>query len=371
MRRPMKTAESILRKASLSRDDLIYLLHTQDEEERQLLFARARTIAAKYAGRQVSLRGLIELSNICRKNCYYCGIRSGNKKAGRYLLNTQDVLHAAEYAWKKGFGSVVIQSGERSDRAFTSRITELVRKIKSLSNHELGITLSCGEQTEDIYREWYEAGAHRYLLRIETSNRSLYGKLHPRDELHSFDKRVEALRTLQRLGYQTGTGVMIGLPFQHTGHLADDLIFMRDFNIDMVGMGPYIPHADTPLARRCEDIPSDEERIDLSLKMIALLRIMMRDINIAASTAMNALDPAGRMKAIASGANIFMPNITPPAQACNYMLYEGKPIFADMAEASLSGLEENIAGLGMSVSYHLWGDSKHYHNRIEKIKPEQ
>jgi biotin synthase len=237
-----------------------------------------------------------------------------------------------------------------------------------LSNNELGITLSCGEQSSDIYREWFEAGAHRYLLRIETSNKGLYKKLHPNDENHDFDRRLQALKELKATGYQTGTGVMIGLPYQSIENLADDLLFMRSFDVDMVGMGPYIPHPDTPLYHRNADIPDVKSRLMLSLKMIALLRIMMKDINIAASTAMSALDPYGRLKAITSGANVFMPNITPSRQACNYMLYEGKPIYSDMAELSIAQLENDLSELDYSISYKQRGDSKHYINRIKKIR---
>jgi biotin synthase len=364
----MKIAESILQKSSLSREDIIYLLLTKDPEERKILFSQANRVAKKYCGKHVNLRGLIELSNICKKNCYYCGIRRGNKHTERYLLNTSLVLEAAEYAWKKGFGSIVIQSGERSDRAFTSHITDLLRQIRLLSNNELGITLSCGEQSPDIYREWFKAGAHRYLLRIESSNRSLYKKLHPHDENHDFDKRIQALADLKEAGYQVGTGVMIGLPYQSIENLADDLLFMQRIDIDMAGMGPYIPHPDTPLYHRNTDIPSVHDRMDLSLKMIALLRIMMKDINIAASTAMNALDPHGRLKAITSGANVFMPNITPALQACNYMLYEGKPIFSDMAESALVELENDLEDLDFSINYKHRGDAKHYFNRIKNSR---
>lgn len=362
----MNIADKILAREELSREDILYLLLTRDEEERMSLFNKAKSTTQRFSGSTVNLRGLIELSNICKKNCYYCGIRAGNKKTERYMLNNIHVLEAAEYAWKKGFGSVVIQSGERQDKAFTNHISDLIRQIKSLSNNELGITLSCGEQSEEVYREWYAAGAHRYLLRIETSDPKLYSKLHPNDDMHNFERRIDSLKSLQRVGFQTGTGVMIGLPYQTIENLADDLLFMKNLNIDMAGMGPYIPHPDTPLYHRSADIPSQSRRLDLSLRMIALLRIMMKDINIAASTAMNTLDEYGRVKAVASGANVFMPNVTPSAQACNYMLYEGKPIFTDTAETALVDFESHIKELGFTINYNQLGDSKHFHNRIAK-----
>ncbi len=364
----MKAIDHILSKTDLNREELVYLLETRDPGERDAIYSIALSTMQEHCGTRVGLRGIIELSNICSKNCLYCGIRAGNSRSERYNLSDTDVLEAAQHALDHGFGSVVIQSGERQDKAFTAHITNLVKQIKKPGNGALGITLSCGEQTEEVYREWFDAGAHRYLLRIEASDRDLYGRLHPADGNHSYDSRVEALRVLQRLGYQTGTGVMIGLPFQTTAHLADDLLFMKDLDIDMVGMGPYIPHPDTPLSHLAAAIPSPEERLELSLRMIALLRIMMKDINIAASTALQTLDPLGRVKAIASGANVFMPNITPAGEACKYRLYEGKPIFDDMAVSALESFEKNINKLGLSVAYNDWLDSRHHSERMHKAK---
>jgi biotin synthase len=282
----------------------------------------------------------------------------------RYFLGGSPVLASAEYAWRKGFGSIVLQSGERKDKAFINHVTDLIRQIKSLSNNELGITLSCGDQSEETYRQWMDAGAHRYLLRIESSNEDLYYKIHPRDKNHDFKERLNALKTLQRLGYQTGTGVMIGLPGQTIEHLADDLLFMKEFGIDMVGMGPYIPHPDTPMYDLKDTLPDEEKRLDLSLKMIALLRLIMKDVNIAASTALQTLDAYGRVKAIASGANVFMPNLTPAEQACNYSIYAGKPVSTDMAEHVMIEFEENIEDLGFIMNYREWGDSRHFFRRI-------
>jgi biotin synthase len=361
----MKTAKNILQKTKLTRDDLIYLLGTQDEEERQALFSHARNICNTNCGKKVSLRGLIEITNQCKKNCYYCGIRAGNKAVSRYFLGGTAVLQAAVYAWEKGFGSVVIQGGERQDPTFTNRIADFMHEIKCLSKNELGITLSCGEQPEAVYRQWKNAGAHRYLLRIESSNEELYYKIHPQNEVHDFQTRIKALKTLQSLGYQTGTGVMIGLPGQSLEHLADDLIFMKEFGIDMVGMGPYIPHPDTPMWAERDNIPDEATRLDLSLKMIALMRIMMKNINIAASTAMQTLDKNGRLKAVAAGANIFMPNLTPADKASNYNIYQGKPVFEDMAETALASFEEDIRHIGLSINYNSWGDSEYYKQRIE------
>jgi biotin synthase len=205
-----------------------------------------------------------------------------------------------------------------------------------------------------------KAGAHRYLLRVEVSNPELYKKLHPDDGLHLHAARVEALRALRRTGCQVGTGVMIGLPFQTPGDLADDLIFFRGFDVDMVGMGPYIEHPDTPLYRFRDEIPSPEERVRLSLKMVALLRILMKDINIAATTALQTLDPLGREKALSAGANVLMPNLTPVKHRSDYLLYENKPYVHDDACESGSDLESRILSIGDTVAYGEWGDSRHY-----------
>jgi biotin synthase len=360
----MTIAENILMKKELSREDLIYLLLSTDETEKQRLFTQARMATIMHCGNKINLRGLIELSNQCKKDCLYCGIRAGNTYVNRYILDPSKVLEAAEYAWKKGYGSIVIQGGERQDKAYANMITDLLVKIRELSNNELGITLSCGEQEDEVYKEWLDAGAHRYLLRIETSNENLYSKIHPDNETHDFHRRIHALKTLQSLGYQTGTGVMVGLPGQSVEQLADDLLFMKEFGIDMAGMGPYIPHPDTPLFYSLEEIPDKDRRLDLSLKMIALLRLLMKDINIAASTALQTLDPNGRLKAIACGANVFMPNLTPAEQAGNYSIYSGKPLYSDMAETALIKLEEHAEDLGFVMNYNERGDSKHYFKRI-------
>ncbi len=192
-----------------------------------MLFKKATEIKLQEIGNQVHFRGLVEFSNICGKDCYYCGIRKSNKDAQRYNVTDEQILDAARFAHENNYGSFVLQAGELESAAFTQRIENLLREIKKLSDGKLGITLSLGEQEEAVYKRWFDAGAHRYLLRIETSNPELYQKYHPSNTLHDFARRLTCLKTLQRIGYQTGTGVMIGLPFQDTGHLADDLLFMK------------------------------------------------------------------------------------------------------------------------------------------------
>jgi biotin synthase len=243
-------------------------------------------------------------------------------------------------------------------------MNSLLLKIKEISNGELGITLSCGEQSLETYRQWYKNGAHRYLLRIETSNPELYRKIHPDDDFHRFERRIQALKDLRTAGYQLGTGVMIGFPFQTIEDLADDLLFFKQMNVDMVGMGPYIEHEDTPLYEFRDQIKSKQDRFNLALKMIATLRLLMPDINIAAATALQAIDPAGREKALTIGANIIMPNLTPCSYRKEYQLYEDKPCLDEDAELCRNCLEARIELAGCEIGYGEWGDSKHFKKSV-------
>jgi biotin synthase len=304
----------------------------------------------------VWLRGLIEFSNICGKDCLYCGIRKSNRNVVRYNLSDDEIINAAMFAYKNKYGSIALQSGELENDNVTGRIEKLIRDIKDLSEGKLGITLSVGEQKPDVYKRWFDAGAHRYLLRIEATNESLYAKIHPNDEKHNFKKRLDCLKNLKDIGFQTGTGVMIGLPFQTIDNLADDLLFMNNFDIDMCGMGPYIEHADTPLMEASGNLAPLNQRLDLTLKMIAIIRIMMKDINIVASTALQAIDSLGREKAIQIGANIIMPNLTPEKYQNSYKLYENKP------QANIETIM-NIADT--EIIFGEWGDSSHYGIRMK------
>ena len=355
----------IARKDNLSKEDIILLLDAKGDDMTELLRESAR-VKQQHVGNKVYYRGLIEFSNICAKNCYYCGIRKGNREVERYNLTDEEIIAAAKFAYDSNYGSIALQSGELESDQFTSRVSGLLRKIKKMTDGKLGITISLGEQTGEVFREWFSAGAHRYLLRIETSNRELYKKMHPDDDLHRFDRRAECLKELQQAGYQTGTGVMIGLPFQTTADLADDILFIRDMDIDMVGMGPYIEHADTPLTKYRDQLLPIGERFDLSLRMIAVLRLVMKDINIAAATALQAIDPLGREKGVRIGANVIMPNITPGMYRNSYNLYENKPCSDEAAEDCKGCLEAKLAMADIDIGYGEWGDSKHYYLRKEK-----
>ncbi len=346
---------------NLTKTEIIQLLSTSGDDE-VALFEHSSKVKQDNVGNIVYLRGLIEYSNICSKNCLYCGIRRNNQNTHRYCLNNNDVLDAVRFAHENGFGSVAIQSGELSSDAFTRKIDFIVKESMRITNSEIGITLSCGEQSEEVYRRWYESGAKRYLLRIESSSEDLYYKIHPNDNKHSFAKRMKALESIKKVGYQTGTGVMIGLPFQTTEHLANDLLFMKQFNIDMCGMGPYIEHSDTPLyAYKSELLPLGE-RLNLGLKMVALLRLLMPDINIAATTALQTIEKNGRERAIQIGANVLMPNITPKHYRDNYFLYENKPVSQFSNEDDLKYLEKQLKDIGHEIGYFRQGNSMRYKN---------
>lgn len=346
--------------------------------ELEELFSFANNIKISNKGNKVWFRGLIEISNICAKDCFYCGIRHSNKNVIRYELPLDTVINEAQFALDAGYGSIVIQGGERIDDNFREKITNIILRVKRLTptpgtfgqgNHNgLGITLSLGEQPISVYREWYNAGAHRYLLRIESSSEDFYRSMHPTDELHSFAHRIKAIENLQRVGFKTGTGVMIGVPHQTLENLANDLLFFKHINIGMVGMGPYLPHTDTPMGQFHQSILgednsnfgniiySNHQKLWLSLKMIALLRILMPNINIAATTALQVLDPIAREKALLCGANVIMPNITDTNVKSNYNLYQGKPGVQDDANSTKNALTSSLSQLGITIGWNEWGD---------------
>jgi biotin synthase len=357
-----KRIVDILQRNHLSKEDIVILL-SSDEENAKHIFAKAKEIKNKYLGKYTYFRGLIELSNLCIKDCYYCGIRRSNKEVERYAVSDEEVLKAVKYAMDRDWGSIVIQAGERQDINFVETLNNLLRRIAEISNKKLGITLSLGEQKIEVYQKWHDLGATRYLIRIETSNKELYNKIHPNDKFHDFYKRKQAILDLREVGYMAGTGVMIGLPFQTLEDLADDLLFMQEMDIDMCGMGPYIEHENTPLWTHRNTLLSISERYNLSLKMIAILRILMKDINIASSTALQAIKPHGREEGIMAGANVIMPNITPIKYHSNYNLYKGKPKIAEETDEYVKTLEEQIEKAGSTIGYGTKGDPLHFDNR--------
>ena len=357
---------NILNKENLSKQDIIYLL-SLDKKDSEKLFEKAKAVKTKYIGNKVYYRGLIELTNFCLKDCYYCGIRKSNKLIERYELNEDEIISSALFAEKHNYASLVIQGGELISKKFSLKIEHLLKKIHQKTSGKLGITLSLGEQSKETYQRWLDAGAHRYLLRIETTDINLYHKIHPQDDVHNYHHRLKSLKDIQDIGFQTGTGVMIGLPFQTIESLADDLLFFKSFDIDMIGMGPYIEHEQTPLFQYKDLLLSKKERLDLSFKMIAVLRILMKDVNIAATTAMQTIDPKGHVKAISVGANVIMPNTTPLDYRENYSLYDDKAGTKDAATDSKDILTMRVNLADNEVALGERGDSPHFFKRKKRL----
>lgn len=359
--------DELLDESKQSVDNLVYCLENDDPEFLKLLAETASSVLEEHCGKGVYLRGLIEFSNVCVRDCLYCGIRRSNSEATRFSLTKEEIVDCAVWCAAQGFGSVVLQSGERTDEKFVDFVARVVEAIKARTVSDvlpqgIGVTLCVGEQSREVYQRLFEAGAHRYLLRIETTNPELYRNLHPEEP--PLNNRIDCLRALKEVGYQVGTGVMIDLPGQTSEDLIADILFFRDEDIDMIGMGPYIPHYSTPMGKAFRDDSSRAERaLKKGLKMIALTRIVLRDVNIAATTALQALDPFGREKGLQCGANVMMPLVTPPSVRKNYQLYEGKPCLDDAASQCSLCTKKRIEIVGRNIVENVWGDSPHYFRR--------
>lgn len=358
---------SLLEQENLSINQIVRILSCSTDEDIEALRFQAEKVTFKTVSPAVYFRGLIELSNICSLDCYYCGIRRSNRNIRRYTLSRDEVLQAAMECIEMGYGSIVLQSGERTDDAFVDYIVDLICAIKTLSRSErlpegLAITLSIGEQSEKDLKRFFKAGAHRYLLRIETSDPDLFARIHPVDQ--SFEKRLSCLRSLREIGFMVGTGVMIGLPGQTLEMLARDILFFRDEKVDMIGMGPYIVQPDTPLANT--HVFTKEYLFRLSLNMIAVTRLICPAVNIASTTALETLHPEGRLMGIAHGANVVMPCHTPLSKSCDYNLYKGKSRLNRDNGDSWKKFLGSVKSLGRIPSFHAWGDSLHFMKRAGK-----
>lgn len=319
----------------LTQSELLQLL--QDQHINDALFAAADRVRQKYVGPEVHLRALIEFTNICCNNCLYCGLQSQNRAITRYRMAPQEIFALAQKAVQYGYKTVVLQGGE--DPFFTADIlVPLLRQIKGLG---LAVTLSIGERPRSDYQRFKEAGADRYLLRIETTDPALYEKYHPGMSLAN---RLRCLQDLKELGYETGTGVLVGLPEQTELSLARDILFFKQLGADMIGLGPFIPNPDTPL----KDAPVP--RLTPALKVMALARLLLPDINIPATTSMETLEAQGRFKALQSGANVIMPNITGEEERKNYALYPGKNASMPFAKDARRQLEAQLKAAGRPVS---------------------
>jgi len=318
---------------TLNKEEILNFLSSNDDE----LFKLADKVRKENIGDEVHLRGLIEFSNYCKQNCLYCGIRRDNKDCIRYRLEPEQIIEFAQKACGYGYKTVVLQSGE--DPYYTAeKMQYILSEIKKL---DMAITLSTGEKTLDEYKAYKEAGADRFLIRIETTDRELYKNLHPNMD---FDNRVECLRNLYKLGYEVGTGSLVGLPNQTLESLADDILFFKEINADMVGIGPFIPNPNTPLS---EEVGG---AFDLALRVMAVTRLVLPYANIPATTAMETLNPNGRIIALQSGANVVMPNVTEGDYRKFYELYPGKICVNDTPAKCVGCITGKIKSIGREVS---------------------
>lgn len=323
----------------LNKEEWIMLIQNRTPEAAQYLFEHARNVRHQYYGHDIYIRGLIEFTNYCRNDCYYCGIRKSNGNVRRYRLTEDDILTCCSRGYNLGFRTFVLQGGE--DGYFTDdRLCSIVSQIRSRF-HDCAVTLSVGERSFNSYRRLREAGAERYLLRHETFNAEHYRRLHPVQL--SASTRQNCLWNLKKLGYQTGTGFMVGSPWQTAEHLAEDMLFLKKINPHMVGIGPFIPHHDTPFADQSGGT------LELTLFMLGLIRLMLPRVLLPATTALATIAPDGREKGILAGANVVMPNLSPADVRENYLLYDHKLCTGDEAAESLQTLKIRMEKIG----YHL------------------
>jgi biotin synthase len=310
-------------------------------EEQSMLVSCANRLRQKYYDRKVFFRGLIEFSSYCKNDCYYCGIRSSNLNARRYRLSKEEILTCCQTGYELGFRTFVLQSGE--DRYFTDwRLSSIVFEIKQRFP-DCAVTLSCGERSYHSYKQFFDAGADRYLLRHETADEQHYQQLHP-PEL-SLKNRKQCLYNLKEIGYQVGAGFMVGSPFQTFETLAEDLLFLRELNPQMIGIGPFVPHRDTRFAGY--GTPSSGR----TLILLSLIRIMLPKVLLPATTALGTVDPMGREKGLKAGANVVMPNLSPVTHRKDYSLYDNKICTGEEAAECLDCLSRRIASIGFSPDF--------------------
>jgi biotin synthase len=322
----------------LTRDEVIFLLSLEDEKDIARLLSTADQIRASYCGDGVHIRGLIEFSNVCRNDCLYCGLRRSNREVHRYRMTPEEIAETAVRVSARSIGTVVLQSGE--DAGYSAEaFADIIRRIKSSA--DVAVTLSLGERPFENYALWRSAGADRYLLRHETSNPELFVKLHPDSTV---GRRIACLRELKRLGFQVGSGFMVGLPGQTVEDTADDILLLRELEVDMAGIGPFIPHPNTPLS----DAPQGS--LDMTLRAVALARIVTRDALIPATTATGSIDESGREKALQAGANVVMPNHTPLKYRVDYEIYPNKKCITEDPELCGPCLTARILSVGRTVA---------------------
>lgn len=322
-----------------SKQELAFLLETINDSELEILRKKAQKKSLENFSNKIYIRGLIELSSYCKNDCLYCGLRRSNKCAVRYRLTKEQILSCCRSGYSLGFRTFVLQGGE--DGYYTDEVMcDIVSKIKSLYP-DCAVTLSLGERTEESYRRLFESGADRYLLRHETANEEHYKKLHPSEM--SLANRKNCLFKLKEIGYQTGAGFMVGSPYQTYETLAEDLLFLKDLNPQMCGIGPFIPHKDTPFA----DKKSGSVR--LTLVLLSLVRLMLPKVLLPATTALGTADGQGREKGVLHGANVVMPNLSPTEHRADYSLYDNKICTGDEAAECIKCLSNRMKSIGYKI----------------------
>lgn len=329
----------ILNKNELNKSDLIELLSVNSKEEMELLFKKAKNVKESYFENQIHLRGIIEFSNYCRQDCYYCGIRLENENVNRYRMKDDEIMHSVSMIYSAGIKTIVLQSGE--DLFYDiDKIEYLIKNIKL--NYDVAITLSLGERTFKEYDTWKNAGADRYLLKHETANPNIYYDIHP---YQNFDERIEHLKYLKKIGFQVGSGNIVGLPGQTIEDIADDILLCKELDCDMASFSPFIPAVDTPFNKH------ENCSIDLNLKTMAVSRIYLNDVHIPATTALSTLSPDGRERGLKAGANVIMPTYTPNDYRFNYLIYRNKPGGSEAPKIKLNKINELLSKLDLEISY--------------------
>lgn len=322
----------------LSDQELLTLLDQMTEDDQNYLIEKAHDVRMAIYGDRVFMRGLVEFTNICKQNCLYCGIRAGNPEAERYRLTLEEVLKSCEIGYWLGYRTYVLQGGE--DPYYTDeKLVEMIKAIKK-NFPDCAITMSIGERTKESYEKMFEAGADRYLLRHETASKELYESLHPN---MSFENRRACLNILKEIGFQVGAGFMVGLPGQTNAHLVEDLRFLKTLKPHMVGIGPFIPHQSTPLSE------ASGGTVDQTVTLLAIVRLLLPEVLLPATTALGSLDNLGREKGIKAGANVVMPNLSPTDVRAKYMLYDGKICTGDEAAECRKCIEGRITRAGFSI----------------------
>lgn len=324
---------------NLSDEEFSAILLYDDPDFDSYLAEKARAVRERIYGRDVYLRGLIEFTNHCKNNCRYCGIRKGNKNVERYRLSEEEIISCSDKGYELGFRTFVLQGGE--DLYYTDeRIISVIRKIKE-RHPDAAVTLSIGEREKDSYQRFFDAGADRYLLRHETADKIHYEKLHPANM--SFHHRMQCLRDLRDIGYQVGCGMMIGSPHQMTEHLIKDLRFLQEFKPEMVGIGPFIPHHDTEYA------DYQHGSMKMTLRLLSVIRLLLPEVLLPATTALGTVDVLGREKGISSGANVVMPNLSPVGVREKYLLYDNKICTGDEAAECIRCMALRVSSTGCRV----------------------